>query len=251
MGKRKRKAWPCRLLVLTILINIFLVFSALAAGPYYFSISEEAYWGGNHDGVAHWKKVEKAKEYEVLLYRGDTRIKRVCVKAAKVDLSEYMENNQVYTFAVRAIPTDSQRNYRAGEWLFSEELYVDWLGTTSGRWRVYSTGKKYQKEDRTYCANGWEMIQGDWYYFNAEGYVQTGWIQVGDKQYYLDGDGKMKTGWLQSGENWYYLGVSGDMKIGWVETAPGEWYYMDADGKMLANTIVEGYQLNEKGLMVK
>lgn len=96
-----------------------------------------------------------------------------------------------------------------------------------------------------------ELIQGDWYYFNAEGYVQTGWIQVGDKQYYLDGDGKMKTGWLQSGGNWYYLGVSGDMKTGWVETAPGEWYYMDADGKMLANTVVEGYQLNENGLMVK
>ena len=250
MEKERRTHLLGRILMATVIISMLLVSQVFAAEKYYFSISEEAYWGNGQSGVAHWKKVEKAKQYEVVLYCGDTRVKRVYAKGVKVDLSEFMQNDQVYTFAVRAVPTDSQKNYRAGEWLFSEELYVDWLGTTSGWWRTYSTGKKYQRADRTYCADGWEMIQGVWYYFNTDGFAQTGWIQVGDKQYYLDADGRMQTNWLWWGDAWYYLDGSGAMKTGWIQTEPGQWYYLGADGKMLADTVVEGHQLDATGKMI-
>lgn len=246
----KTRMWFGRLLVITMLMSLLLAVSASAAERKYFATPEEAYWDKNENGVAHWKKVDKAKKYEVALYCGDSRVKRVFASGTKVDLSEFMENDQIYTFGVRAVPTDSQKNYRAGDWLSSDELFVDWLGTTGGRWRAYDAGKKYQREDKTYCANGWEMIQGVWYYFNAEGYAQTGWIQLGDKQYYLDGDGKMQTGWLWYGEAWYYLDSSGAMQTGWLQGKPGQWYYLGADGKMLANTVVEGHQLDANGLMV-
>ena len=250
MSRKESIIWLSKIATLTVIISMLLVSSVFAAERYYFPIPEEAYWGGGQSGIAHWKKVEKAKEYEVVLYCGDTRVKRVYAKGTKTDLSEFMENDQVYTFAVRAVPVDSQKNYRAGDWLFSEELIVDWLGTTGGRWRNYTMGKKYQREDQTYCANGWEMIHGDWYYFNADGFAQTGWIQVEDKQYYLDEEGKMQTEWLWWGDAWYYLDRNGVMQTGWIQSEPGQWYYLGSDGKMLADTIVEGYHLDATGRMI-
>lgn len=250
MGGVNRTILFGRRLLFTILISMLFVFPVLAAERTYFSIPEEAYWSEHDNGVARWTKVDKAKQYEVVLYRDGSRVKKVTVKGTRADLSEYMKNNQVYTFAVRAIPTDNQKSYRAGEWMYSDELAVDWLGTTSGRWRNYSTGKKYQKEDKSYCV-GWEKINGIWYYFNEEGYAQTGWISLGDKRYYLDEEGKMLTGWLQQGEDWYYLDPSGAMLTGWVQGGgPGSWYYLGADGKMLSNTVVEGHQLDGTGLMI-
>jgi len=250
----KKSTWIGRVLILIILGNMLLAFQAFAEDRYYFDATEKAYWSGSKDGVAHWKKVDKAKKYEVLLYEGDFLKKRVYATGTKTDLTEYMENNMVYSFSVRAIPVDGQSKLRAGDWASSEELLVDWLGTTGGRWRVYSAGKKYQRSDQTYCANGWEKVQGDWYYFNPEGYVQVGWLFIDNQTYYLDGEGKRQTGWVlfkdPQEENWYYFDSSGVMQTGWVEWPLGQWYYLDTTGKMLSNTIVEGHQLDATGLMI-
>ena len=251
---RKKIRVRCLMILITLCSSFFALNALAATDRYYFDAAEEAVWSGNKDGVAHWKKVDKAKKYEVILYEGETYKKRVYVTGTKADLKEYMENNMVYSFSVRAVPTDSQTTFRPGEWASSEERLVDWLGTTGGRWRVYSAGKKYQRADQTYCANGWEMVQGDWYYFNAEGYVHTGWLGAENNTYYLDGEGKRQTGWIllkdSLEENWYFFDSSGAMKTGWVEWLPGQWYYLDSNGKMLSNTTIEGHQLDATGLRI-
>lgn len=247
MKRIRSMAWS---MAAAMVMSIMFAVTALAASSerYYFAATESAYWDSSDNGVARWEKVEKAKKYEVVLYEGDQKVKRVYSSGTRVDLSEYMSNNSTYSFAVRAVPTDSQTRFRAGDWVASDELDVDWLGETDGRWRTYSTGKKYQKSDRSYCTEGWELIQGDWYHFNAEGYVETGWITVGQTWYYLDQDGKMQTGWVNLNDVWYYMDSSGAMQTGWVQAKPGQWYYLDASGKMLSNTTVDGHQLDASGL---
>jgi len=248
-----RRAGKTAMGVLAVLLmSLMFVVTALAATKerYYLGATENAYWDTADNGVARWDKVEKAKRYEVVLYEGDRKVKRVYSTGTRTNLSEYMTNNSTYSFTVRAVPTDAQTHFRAGDWVASDEIDVDWLGETDGRWRTYSNGKKYQRSDRTYCTGCWELIQGEWYHFNADGFMETGWIQDGQTWYYLDTDGKMETGWKKLNEEWYFLDASGAMRTGWVETKPGQWYYMDGSGKMLSNTIVDGHQLDASGLRI-
>ena len=40
------------------------------------------------------------------------------------------------------------------------------------------------------------------------------------------------------------------MKTGWVEYK-GNWYYLDASGAMVTDTVVEGYRIGHDGVWVK
>lgn len=210
--------------------------------------TEEAYWDKSEVGIGRWKKVDRANEYRVRLYESDDRfVTSFSVKGTKADFREYIRDGYAYHFSVCAVPKSGQKAYISGEWKDSEVLEADGIGENEGRWRTYSQGKKYQRSDKSYITGQWEMIQSKWYYFNQDGYMQTGWQQIDSKWYYLDKDGIMQTDWLDYQGNWYFLDSDGARATGWKEVKPGEWYYMDGDGKMLANTVIDGYQLDEAG----
>lgn len=38
---------------------------------------------------------------------------------------------------------------------------------------------------------GWKLIDGEWYYFDSEGYIKTEWVIDSSKWYYLNSDGTM------------------------------------------------------------
>ena len=40
------------------------------------------------------------------------------------------------------------------------------------------------------------------------------------------------------------------MQTGWLNDN-GTWYYLNSNGAMLSNTVIDGYQLNENGAYVK
>ena len=44
----------------------------------------------------------------------------------------------------------------------------------------------WQNADGTYPASQWKDLNGQWYYFDADGYMATGWVQVNGLYYYLD-----------------------------------------------------------------
>lgn len=117
-----------------------------------------------------------------------------------------------------------------------------------------------------FMRTGWFYDNGRWYYFsdirNDYGHMKTGLI--GDDRgnyYYLDESdtsniGAMKTGWQKVNDNWYYFntsaddGVDGRMEKGWKKIK-GTWYYLSlSDGKMAANTWVNGYYLNSEGAWI-
>ncbi|MFR4063541.1 MAG: hypothetical protein ACLT1I_12670 [Mediterraneibacter faecis] len=37
---------------------------------------------------------------------------------------------------------------------------------------------------RHYTRNGWEYINGHWYYFDQSGWMVTGWLKLGNTWYY-------------------------------------------------------------------
>lgn len=58
----------------------------------------------------------------------------------------------------------------------------------------------------------------------------SGWSKVGDDEYYFNQDGSAETGWFLDNNLWYYF---------------------DESGKLLKNTVVDGYKIGKKGFWVK
>lgn len=94
---------------------------------------------------------------------------------------------------------------------------AEWKQNSDNSWSWLENG---------YNSYGWEQIDGSWYYFE---------------------NGKMQTGWLNTGYN-YYLGNDGSMKTGWVNV-DGTWYYLNANGALATDTVVDGYYVDSKGIM--
>ena len=116
----------------------------------------------------------------------------------------------------------------------------------------------YRHADGRYTTNGWEVINGAWYYFDGAGWMVTGWVKLSGTWYYLTGSGAMATGWIQTGGTWYYMNTSGAMvtdtwignnyvdgsgawipgkvkaQAGWVQSG-SRWWYRHADGSYTRN----------------
>ena len=214
--------------------------------------TEKAGWGDTNKTRAVWKKVPYATAYQLKLYRGnDDHVKTLTLEGTNVDLSEYITKEANYFYEVMATSKDSSdANYRKnGQYVTSEDSFMENLGETGGHWSKQKNGNRYTDENGVAAVNGWRYILGTWYYFNESGYAVTGWNLIGDKWYYLNSEAKMQTGWLDQNGTWYYLDSTGAMVTGWQQLSPSIWYYFYEDGKMAANTVIEGYTLGSDGKM--
>ena len=101
------------------------------------------------------------------------------------------------------------------------------------KWILDGRGWWYRHSDGSYTKSNWEVIGGQRYYFDADGYMVTGWIALGGTHYYLNTSGAMHKGWLKDGGTWYYLnptannfGAEGAMARGYRQI-DGVWYYFN------------------------
>ena len=115
-----------------------------------------------------------------------------------------------------------ERGYMVTGWHKEDYDYRDARGALEKRWSYFDpvSGAKVQ---------GWQKIDGKWYYLIATGPI-TGEHEIGGKKYYFaPANGDMKTGWVSkigdSGTEWYYYDpVSGERVEGW-QNIDGKWYY--------------------------
>lgn len=120
----------------------------------------------------------------------------------------------------------------------------EWVQNGDGRWW-------YRHADGSYTASDWELVDGKWYLFDADGWMLTGWQRKDGHWYLLGADGAMLTGWQRVDGKWYFLDDSGAMATGW-RMVGDKWYFMDENGSMRQGWQMDGgkwYWLNADGSM--
>ena len=87
---------------------------------------------------------------------------------------------------------------------------------------------RFRKNNGTYAANEWQLVEENWYYFGIDTLAVKGWVQTWSGWYYLDPmTAVMRTGWIYVNGHWYYLHLTlGCMLQGW-QLVNGKWYYLD------------------------
>jgi hypothetical protein len=94
-----------------------------------------------------------------------------------------------------------------------DTVEAKWIQAKDGRWW-------YRHADGSYTTNGWEKIDGKWYYFDAKGWMVTGWVKWKGKWCYCEGSGACAySKCLCIKGRWYAFDHNGYMVEGmvWVE----------------------------------
>ncbi|MCI7794765.1 MAG: cell wall-binding protein [Lachnospiraceae bacterium] len=180
-----------------------------------------------------------------------TMIAPVSGPAGAVFAAEYgwteEEGSRVHYDEDGYLTTDSWR--RDGE----DWYYLDEDGMISRNTKI---DEYYVDGDGKMVKNTWLAIANEedsdspeapdsyWYYFGKDGKaIASQWLKQNEKWYYFDEEGRMLTGKAVIDGATYYLGDANDgaMKTGWISlednaSNPGavkDWYYFNADGKMV------------------
>lgn len=133
----------------------------------------------------------------------------------------------------------------------------------TGNWVMGANGWTFVKSDGQTAANTWGWINGQYYYFDANGNMMTGWQFINGKWYYLNPAEGSLQGAMLSGvlydpayNAYFYADASGAMVTGWYQVG-ANWYYFSpvndgvhVTGQLLAGTYVDGYYLGADGAWV-
>ena len=125
-------------------------------------------------------------------------------------------------------------------------------------------------KDGVMAENGWNFINGKWYFSNSSGKIsQNKWEKIADSWYYFDKDGIMLSnttfdsylltksgamvtnGWAKIDQNWYYATSSGKISQNKWEKINGIWYYFDKTGIMFSNQWQGNFYLKSSGAMAE
>ncbi len=135
--------------------------------------------------------------------------------------------------------------------------------TMTGNWVVGENGWRFHKSTGEYAANTWGWINGQYYYFDANGNMVTGWQFINGQWYYLNPaegslQGAMVVGVIYDPvyNAYFYANPSGAMVTGWNQVNQ-KWYYFSpvndgvhVTGALLSGTYVDGYYLGADGAWV-
>ena len=250
------------ILILSLLFSLFMSMSVFAAD---YSIGS-ASWDVGSKALATWDETEDKTKYKVQLYKGNKKVgSNNAASSEKYDFTKLIIDNGAGNYSFRVYPLKGGPSMTVS----SEIEYFDYdtiaefkksrggstpnstststsqanTGTTTG-WYQTNGIWHYRKADGTHATN-WFMVNNLWYFFDANGNMLTGWIENNGNKYYLNQpSGDMPVGWTLINDKWYYFEESGLYKKGWIEYN-GHWYYLDANGQMVTNTTIDGYNINQ------
>ncbi|SDZ97788.1 Putative cell wall binding repeat-containing protein [Oribacterium sp. KHPX15] len=193
---------------------------------------DDADWQSGN-GIADWTAAESAKKYEVKLYRGSSLLTTVTTTNTYYSFANYFTSAGTYSYKVRAIYTSSYKgDWEESDDIYVTETEASYISSsynssvnsttsstsssyvtgltgstvygpttlantlansTNGQWIQDQYGWWYRNPDGSWTSNGWQQINGKFYYFNSYGYMQTGWILWDYQYYYCGADGAMLT----------------------------------------------------------
>ena len=103
--------------------------------------------------------------------------------------------------------------------------------TGIGKWKKDSKGWKFYTDAKTVLKNQWKKINGNWYYFKADGYIA---MKEFVKGWRLNKAGAWKDpvrcSWHKSGSKWWYGTKDGWYAKGKSYTIDGKKYTFDKKG---------------------
>ena len=143
-----------------------------------------------------------------------------------------------------------EKYIKPGSYTASQNILLENLGDVGGSWTQSAEGTRYSDSSGNNVVNGWQIIVGQWYYFDDNGYAVTGWQRINGQWYYFKENHTMATGWVQADGRWYYMTSDGTMKTGWHQEVPGVWYYFNDDGSMATDTHIGEYYVGPDGIYV-
>ena len=119
-------------------------------------------------------------------------------------------------------------------------------------------GRYYYGSDGRRCYyTGWQMLDGNWYYFNNYSEAVSGWKMINGVQYCFDADDHyMYTGYHAINGELYYFNADGSCwgkcgpQSGWYQ-AEGKWYFMKGGYVTTGSAYINGitYQFDDDGVM--
>ena len=110
----------------------------------------------------------------------------------------------------------------------------------NNNWRFYEHNKP---------VTNWKKIQGKWYYFNKDGHRLSN--TTFDGYVFNKDGVMAENGWNFINGKWYFANSSGKISQNKWEKIGGAWYYFDKDGIMLSNTTINSYLLTNSGAMAE
>lgn len=206
----------------------------------------DLYWDEDTYTLAHWEEVSDAYQYQVYLYRDDSKVAETKTKNLKYNFKSKMKVEGSYTFRVKALKKGS--SYIDGNWSdYSEEMYISAsyieflenggiIDTQNSGPGAEGSGQTTSTTGVVYTA-GWVLDDGGWWYRNTDGtYPVNTWFQdtANGKWYYLNEQGYMVTGWIDWNGNRYYCGEDGAMYSGDC-TIDGVSCQFDQSGALIAS----------------
>ncbi len=114
--------------------------------------------------------------------------------------------------------------------------YSHWMQNEHGWWlrfadNSYPKGRKHGTSGSAYA---WELINGNWWAFDENGYAKTGWLrdEAFGGWFYMDPERGMQTGWVLIDGVWYYFHPVSDGRRGimYAGQKTPDGYYVDEKG---------------------
>ena len=114
--------------------------------------------------------------------------------------------------------------------------YSHWMQNEHGWWlrfadNSYPKGRKHGMSGSAYA---WELINGNWWAFDENGYAKTGWLrdEAFGGWFYMDPERGMQTGWVLIDGVWYYFHSVSDGRRGimYAGQKTPDGYYVDEKG---------------------
>lgn len=192
--------------------------------------------------LATWEKVRHAHAYDVRIYRDGKKYKTITVTKPEIDIGKYATDGEDITFDVRAVPKNSTESkyLDPSKWTNCNDSVGSGSNSIYGNFTGDTDNYRFKSSDGSY-ASGWQLINGEWYYFdpaNRNRGISSSWKEIQGKWYYFNQYCQMQTGWKKINGEWYYLWEDGSMAQGWIRpSAGGPWYYMDDNGVMATGWI--------------